>query len=303
MVLLAIIGLGLAGAALVCAVWAFVLPRTRAVARLESIEAYGFAARSASAAGVGGEPRKAPLSLAARALGDLFVARFGNARLEEMRRYLIQAGLYQTSPRVLLGYRVLATVLLPVLVIVSHSFQGTKAVAAVIIGAVLGWLGPVLLVRRRARYRMTEVDRALPDLIDQLVVTLEAGVGFGNSLRLAAERGSGPLGEELRLTLQEQRMGLGLTSALKHMMERADTTNMRSFVRAVIQGETLGVSIGTIMRNLAVEMRKRRRQAAEEQAQKAPVKMILPLVLFIFPSIGIVILGPAIIDIMNGLHT
>jgi tight adherence protein C len=127
-------------------------------------------------------------------------------------------------------------------------------------------------------------------------------VGFGNSLKLAAERGSGPLSEELRLTLQEQRMGLGLTTALKHMMERADTTNMRSFVRAVTQGETLGVSIGTIMRNLAVEMRKSRRQSAEEQAQKAPVKMILPLVLFIFPSIGIVILGPAVIDIVHGLH-
>jgi tight adherence protein C len=303
MILLAIIGLGLVGAAIACALWAFVLPRSRALSRLESIEAYGFAAKSAPVAGVGAEQRPAPLSLAARRLGDLFVARFGNARLEEMRRHLNQAGLYQTSPHVLLGYRVLATVLLPVLVILSHSFQGTKVVAAVVIGAVLGWAGPLVLVRRRARLRMTEIDRALPDLIDQIVVTLEAGVGFGNSLKLAADRGAGPLGEELRLTLQEQRMGLGLTSALKHMMERADTTNMRSFVRAVIQGETLGVSIGTIMRNLAIEMRKRRRQAAEEQAQKAPVKMILPLVIFIFPSIGIVILGPAVIDIMHGLHS
>jgi tight adherence protein C len=303
MVLLAILGLGLAGAALVCAVWAFVLPRHRAVSRLESLEAYGFAARAGGAAGLSAEPRKAPLSIAARRLGDLFVSRFGNARLEEMRKYLIQAGLYQTSPRVVLGYRVLATVALPVLVILSHSFQGSKAVAAPVIAGVVGWIGPVVIIRRRARFRMMEVDRALPDLIDQLVVTLEAGVGFGNSLKLAADRGAGPLGEELRLTLQEQRMGLGLTPALKHMMERADTTNMRSFVRAVIQGETLGVSIGTIMRNLAIEMRKRRRQSAEEQAQKAPVKMILPLVLFIFPSIGIVILGPAIIDIVNGLHT
>jgi tight adherence protein C len=303
MVLLAIIGIALVGTAVVCALWALVIPRNRTVARLESIEAYGFAAKGASAAALPEEPRPAPLTNAARRLGDLFVARFGTARLEELRKYLNQAGLYQTSPRVLLGYRVLATVVVPVLVLVSHAFDGSKAIAAAVAGAVLGWMGPVIIVRRRARFRMTEIDRALPDLIDQIVVTLEAGVGFGNSLRLAADRGSGPLADELRLALQEQRMGLGLTSALKNMMERADTTNMRSFVRAVIQGETLGVSIGTIMRNLAVEMRKRRRQSAEEQAQKAPVKMILPLVLFIFPSIGIVILGPAIIDIANGLHT
>jgi tight adherence protein C len=303
MVLLAIIGVGLIGGAIASAIWAFILPRNRALSRLESLEAYGYTAKSAADAGLPGEARSAPLSVAARRLGDLFVARFGNARLEQMRRYLIQAGLYQTSPRVVLGYRVLATVLLPLLVALSGAFEGSKAVAGVIVAAVLGWIGPVVLIRRRARFRMTQVDRALPDLIDQIVVTLEAGVGFGNSLKLAAERGTGPLGEELRLTLQEQRMGLGLTSALKNMMERADTTNTRSFVRAVIQGETLGVSIGTIMRGLAVEMRKSRRQSAEEQAQKAPVKMILPLVLFIFPSIGIVVLGPAVIDIVRGLHT
>ena len=97
-----------------------------------------------------------------------------------------------------LGYRVLATVGFLSSCCVSHSFQGSKQVAAVMFGAVLGWIGPVLVVRRRARFRMSEVDRALPDLIDQVVVTLEAGVRFGNSLKLAADRSIGPLGEELR---------------------------------------------------------------------------------------------------------
>jgi tight adherence protein C len=303
MILLAIIALALAGAAVVCALWAFVLPRHRAVSRLESIEAYGFAAKTVPTSGFAAETREAPFSSAARRLGDLVVSRFGSARLDELHKHLIQAGMYQTSPRVLLGYRVLAGIGLPLFVALTHMFQGSRQVIAVLFAVVLGWMGPVVLVKRRARFRMTTIDRSLPDLIDQLVVTLEAGVGFGNSLKLAAERGHGPLMDELRLTLQEQRMGLGLTGALKNMMERADTTNMRSFVRAVIQGETLGVSIGTIMRNLAVEMRKARRQSAEEQAQKAPVKMIIPLVVFIFPSIGIVILGPAVIEIMNGLHT
>jgi tight adherence protein C len=301
MLLLAIFGLALAGAAIALAIWAIVLPRNRALARLENIEAYGFAAAPSAAA----RPveRKRPMSEVARRLGDLLVARAGEVRLDKLRKHLIAAGMYQTSPRVLLGYRVLAAIGLPVLVLVSGATSGAKAVAAAVIALVVGWMAPVLLVQRRGRLRMAKVERALPDLIDQIVVTLEAGVGFGNSLQLAADRSKGPLGEELRLTLQEQRMGLGLTAALKNMMERADTTNMRSFVRAVVQGETLGVSIGTIMRNLAIEMRKRRRQAAEEQAQKAPVKMILPLVLCIFPSIGIVVLGPAVIQVMNGLSS
>src|SRR3954462_6146325 len=103
MILLAIIALGLAGAAVACALWAFLQPRHRALAHLESIEAYGFAAKSAPAGGLGTETRTAPLSVAARRLGNLFVARFGNARLDEMRKYLVQAGLYQTSPHILLG--------------------------------------------------------------------------------------------------------------------------------------------------------------------------------------------------------
>src|SRR5207244_12794596 len=101
-------------------------------------------------------------------------------------------------------------------------------------------------------------------------------------------------GGELRLTLQEQDMGLSMHEALGNMLSRCETASMRSFVRSVLQGETLGVSIGAIMRNLAMEMRKRRRQAAEERAQKAPIKMLFPLVFLIFPAMFIVLLYPAI---------
>jgi tight adherence protein C len=138
-------------------------------------------------------------------------------------------------------------------------------------------------------------------MIDQVVVTLEAGVGFAASLQLAADRMTGPLGVELRLTLQEQRMGLPLSESLTHLRDRVDSPNVRSFTRAVVQGERLGVSIGSIMRDLAVDMRKRRRQAAEEQARKVPVKILIPLVFFILPSIFVVLLGPAGLKIADTL--
>jgi tight adherence protein C len=126
------------------------------------------------------------------------------------------------------------------------------------------------------------------------VVTVEAGLGFSGSMQVAGQKLRGPLGDEVRLALQEQKMGLSTTEALSSMLNRSDTPSMRSFVRSVIQGETLGVSIGNIMRNLGIEMRKRRRQAAEERAQKAPIKMLFPLIFLIFPPIFIVLLYPAV---------
>jgi tight adherence protein C len=167
------------------------------------------------------------------------------------------------------------------------------------ISVFFGWRAPLMLVDRRARYRLEEIDYDLPELIDILVVTVEAGLGFSGSLRTASERISGPLGNELRLALQEQNMGLTTEEALRHMMARADTAAMRSFVRAVTQGESLGVSIGDILRSLALEMRKRRKAAAEERAQKAPIKILFPLVFLIFPAIFMILLGPAIFDFID----
>ena len=124
-------------------------------------------------------------------------------------------------------------------------------------------------------------------------------MGFSGALQIASERFSGPLGDELRLTMQEQTMGLPTDQALANLVERADTEGMRSFVRSVRQGDALGVSIGQIMRNLAEEMRKRRRALAEERAQKAPIKILFPLVALIFPAIFVVLLVPAILAFVS----
>jgi tight adherence protein C len=143
----------------------------------------------------------------------------------------------------------------------------------------------------------------MPELIDLLVVTVEAGLSLSAALQLAGERMKGPLGDELRIVLQEQRMGLTPVQALENMTTRCPTPAVEAFARAMMQGQLLGVSIGQILRSLAIEMRKRRRAAVEQQAQKAPIKMLFPLVFMIFPALFVVILGPAVVSIFHALHS
>ncbi len=174
-------------------------------------------------------------------------------------------------------------------------------ILAMVLMLFAGWTVPLTYVQRKARKRLQEIDRRLPDLIDLLTVMVEAGLSFSASLRLAAPEFDPPLSDELRLTLQEQTMGLGVDEALRNMAERADTPAMRSFVRAMGQGEKMGISTGQIMRSLSHEMRARRKATAEEKAQKAPVLMLFPLVFLIFPSMFIVLMTPAIINLMHSL--
>jgi len=166
---------------------------------------------------------------------------------------------------------------------------------------VLGWFAPIFIVTRRAAARLQRIDHDMPELVDLLVTAVEGGLGFAGSLQVAARNLEGPLGEELRLSLREHQMGLTMNEALANILTRADTTAARSFVQAVNQGETLGVSIGKVLRDLADEMRRRRRQVAEEQAHKAGTKILFPLILLIFPALFVVTLGPVMISIIQGL--
>ena len=178
---------------------------------------------------------------------------------------------------------------------------GKQDVFGTIAAGIFGWLAPVFVVDRKARKRRDQIEKSLPDLIDLVVVTLEAGLSFPQSLRLASTKIKEPLAGEVRLTLQEQNMGLTLVEALMNFLGRIDTAGVRMFARSIAQGETMGVSTGQIMRNLAVELRKRRRAAAEEQAQKAPVKMLFPIAFLIMPALFIVLLVPMVIIIMDVL--
>jgi tight adherence protein C len=224
----------------------------------------------------------------------------GAAREAELRTLLAMAGMHSTRPRTVLGYRVLGTATLAILgLFIGHSVLVHVAVGALM--ALCGWRIPLILVHRRATRRAVEIEREVPNLIDQIVVMLEAGVSFSSSLQISAERLKGALGQEMRLALQEQRMGASLTDSLNHLRQRVESSNLKSFARAVVQGERLGVSIGQVMRDLAIEMRKRRRQMAEEQAQKTPVKLLLPLVFLILPTMFIVVLAPAALNVMETL--
>lgn len=296
MVIVLLIGLLLLGSAVALVLRALSMPRVAAVDRLSQIGDYGF--------GIVPEPetvQRATLGDAvedtAGRLGSWAANHLGNFREEDIRKQLTAAGMYRISPHTFLGYRVLCAIATPLIVVWFGSLAGVSAVLVVLMGLVAvagGWILPMTWLRRRVEGRLEAIETSLPELIDLLVLTVEAGLGFNASLQTAATRMRGPLGAELRLALQEQSMGLAMNVALGNMMVRCGTVSMRSFVRSVVQGETLGVSIGTILRNLATEMRKRRRANAEERAQKAPIKILFPLVILIFPAMFAVLLYPAL---------
>jgi tight adherence protein C len=300
MVLFLLIGLFLAGAAVYLIARAVAMPRVRAAEMIGQIDSYGFSRPREEAQKQ--TPVRGALDDVANVIGTALARRGSSGREAKLRGRLMAAGLYLTPPRRFLGYQVLSTITFPAAWV---WFGGTTGFSSVVVWlglplmAFLGWKAPLIVIDRRARVRLEAIDYELPELIDILVVTVEAGLGFSGSIRTASERITGPLGDELRLALQEQNMGLTTEESLRHMLVRADTPSMRSFVRAVTQGETLGVSIGDILRSLALEMRKRRRAAAEERAQKAPIKILFPLVFLIFPAMFIVLLGPAIFDFID----
>ena len=301
-VILLLLGLVLTAVAVALVARSFITARLRTADMLGSIGHYGFAGGTVDldpAPGV-----RAFVDDMANSIGSILLSRLQFGSEEYLRKQLVQAGLYRMTPRMLRGYQVLLAILLPALWIWLAAASGQKPAIGVLIAllaAGLGWAAPSFIVRRKAEARLYRIDYDMPELIDLLVVTVEAGLGLNASLNLAAGRISGPLGEELRICIQEQRMGLTSLQALENMVSRCPTPAMRSFVRAMIQGERLGVSVGQILRSLALEMRKRRRAAAEEKAQKAPLKILFPLIFMIFPAMFVVILGPALIGIVQAL--
>jgi pilus assembly protein TadC len=301
MALLAVIGLLLVGAAVAMLLRAVALPRLRMEGHVRQIETYGF---SKDAEPVPGEQAGSGWLVAiAEGAGRWAMRHFKSLKPLEARE-LLAAGIYDRSVDSIHGLRLMAAVGVPTAILVLRLVAGSLSLLTVVLVCLAGliaWLLPAAVVRTRGQRRLDQVDRALPELIDVLTATIEAGLGFAGSLALCAERFDGPLGQELRLTLQEQTMGLSTNAALANMRERCDTPSVRAFVRAVAQGESLGVSIGAMMRNLATETRKRRRASAQERIQKAPVKLLFPLIFLIFPALLLVLLYPAVHNILVSL--
>jgi tight adherence protein C len=173
-------------------------------------------------------------------------------------------------------------------------------IGSVFFGALVGFAGfrtPDIFVALKARSRKERIRAELPDALDLLAVSVEAGLGFDAAISKLTEHMDGPLAQEFALTLGEMRIGEGRQEALKKMSERVDAPELSTFTRAIIQADQLGISLGRILRVQAADTRNRRQAAAEERAMKAPIKMLFPTVLFIFPAMFIIILGPAALNL------
>lgn len=301
-VLIGILALALGGAALAALAWGYARPRTRALARVREIEAYGFQGDPSAAARARTERRPSVVVAVGARVGRLVDRGWVHRYERWLRGRLVAAAMYDVAARTLVGLQFTGGVVFGVLFLLAAPTPNLGA-NLVLAGAaaLIVWLTPLVYVHGRAARRLDKIELQVPDLIDMLVVTLEAGLAFGASMEVASTRMRAPIGDEIRLTMQEQSMGLGMPEALTNMLGRVETPNTSAFVRSVVQGTALGVSMGVVMRNLAADMRVRRRQRAEERAHKAPVKMLFPLIFFMFPALGVVILGPAMFEITEKL--
>lgn len=172
-------------------------------------------------------------------------------------------------------------------------------IEAAIIGVFIGYLFPRSWLKARTKQRQQEIEKKLPDVLDLLTVSVEAGLGFDAALLKVVEKQKGALAEEFLKVLQEIKMGRPRRDALRDLSKRNSVEDLSNVVASLVQADQLGISIGGVLRNQSIQIRQKHRQRAEEKAQKAPVKMMIPLVFFVFPSVFIVILGPAVIQIIQ----
>ena len=172
-------------------------------------------------------------------------------------------------------------------------------VAMVVVASLLGWFGPNLYLYQVSYDRSERVRRELPDALDLMTISVEAGLAFDAALSQVARRTTGPLAKEFFRVLQEMQIGTSRLEAMRALGERTDVSELRSFLGAMVQADEFGIPIASVLRVQAAEMRVKRSQRAEEVAQKVPVKILFPLVFCLFPSMFIVIIGPGVISIVH----
>jgi tight adherence protein C len=223
--------------------------------------------------------------------------------MEAAQHKLELAGIgHKIKPSQFLGYRLGAALLLgalAVLVALTASMPFTRRLLVIVVAFALGYVLPSLWLGTKISSRQKEIIKALPDALDLLTICVEAGLGFDAAMSKVAEKWDNELSVAFMKTVQEMQLGKLRREAMRDMANSMDVPDMTTFVAAIIQADTLGVSMAKVMRIQSDTMRMKRRQRAEEKARQAPVKMMFPLVFFIFPTILMVLLGPAIIKIKD----
>jgi len=205
-----------------------------------------------------------------------------------------------------LAIRVVTIVLAPIAAYFTYTRSPVSGIGQLgLTGLVLALfvMGPDAILNRKVEERQYAVRTKLPDVMDLLVISVEAGLGFEQALDRTVAAVPGPLTEEFARMLGEVRAGSSRADAMRALDARTNIPEIRSFVLAILQADTFGVSIGRVLRAQADEMRIKRRQLAQERAQKAPVKMLIPMVFCIFPSLFVIVLGPAALSIVDSFNS
>jgi len=233
-----------------------------------------------------------------------FITRFTPQQtLEQTRHRLELAGNPNNwSPAEFWGVRVVATVVLGGVVFLLMSVAQQPFGQRFLYGgatALIGFVYPHVWLNSKIRARQAAIIRALPDALDLLTICVEAGLAFDSAMSKVNEKWDDPLSRELGRVIREIQLGKIRRDALRDMANRMDVPDVTSFVAAIVQTEQLGVSIAKVLRIQSDQMRTKRRQRAEERAHQAPIKMLFPMVFLIFPSIYIVLLGPAVLTVME----
>ncbi len=233
-----------------------------------------------------------------RVLGALVPSR----GLESTRRLLVQAGQpFGLTVLDFWGLRVLSVVLVGgvYFTLMRASQSEMVLLRNTLLAGMAGVFLPVLWLRMTAQRRMHEIQRALPDALDMLTIGVEAGLAFESALLQVSQKWDNALSRELRRTVTEMRMGTPRDESLQHLADRTSVSELRTFVAVLVQSNQLGVSIAKVLHDQAAQMRVKRRQRAQELAQQAGVKLVFPLVFFIFPTMFVVILGPSVPQLLD----
>lgn len=202
----------------------------------------------------------------------------------------------------IIALKVIAAAALPGILLVYAILIGlplTWVIIVVIAGVLIGFFGPDLYIYNLAQHRADQIKRTLADAVDLLTISVEAGLGFDAALQQVARNTEGPLAEEFSRVLREMQLGMGRSEALRALGERSNVDDLKTFAGAMVQADAFGIAIGQVLRVQSTEIRLKRRQYAEEKAQKVPVKIMMPLILFILPCLFIVVMAPAVLNAMD----